>query len=393
MWIVKKKILCLTLCTILLISLTGCGSKSEEEKDSSNNTNTAEKSKPTIEINEIMSKYDSGIAAVKSTDDEIYIIDEEGNPRFKIEEKLTSGYSREVEVKNGYVTLTDCNGTSCNSIIYDASGKELKSETGARYGKVSKSGYFVVKRWEDSLANGTTDVTTIENLDGKVIKKVKSASGNYNILIGGNIFYIVERTSDGEDSTTKLYNPENGKSIECNLNADLERHSYKYDLVINQDKKEVYYEDLSQKYSIADNGILNANYYSSEDGIYDIKTGKLVKDLSEGNVKNIYSYDNVYYVTSETGYYYTLDKNFNYIKNPEKNDKYELLGVSDEGVVVNNYSTKKIQIIDQNYEVVKELNIDTNNEFDFIYPESNIDGNIIYLKDNGIFNIKLNKKI
>ena len=46
--------------------------------------------------------------------------------------------------------------------------------------------------------------------------------------------------------------------------------------------------------------------------------GKLAKDLTEGEVEDIFYSNNTYHVISKTGYYYTLNDSFEYVKEPKK---------------------------------------------------------------------------
>ena len=46
--------------------------------------------------------------------------------------------------------------------------------------------------------------------------------------------------------------------------------------------------------------------------------GNILKDISEGGIKEIEYYDGRFYVITNTEYWYVMDKNFNYILEPEK---------------------------------------------------------------------------
>ena len=58
-------------------------------------------------------------------------------------------------------------------------------------------------------------------------------------------------------------------------------------------------------------------------GIYTMD-GELAKDLTEGEVDDIFYYNGTYYVISETGFFYTMNDSFEYVKQPAKmlEDKY-----------------------------------------------------------------------
>ena len=58
----------------------------------------------------------------------------------------------------------------------------------------------------------------------------------------------------------------------------------------------------------------------------------MVKDFSEiGGILSIEDYNNTIYAISGTGYIYTMDENFNYIKEPEKSE-YNSLIKTEEGI-------------------------------------------------------------
>lgn len=388
----KRKCLVWGFLLITLFLLTGCGSNSSSSKsdddekvresssDKSNNKEEQTK-KETINISEVVCKFEDGLAAVKANDDYIYIIDEEGNVKFKIEQDLDVGsFAKDtIKIANSYVVIVkyDSENEKYISYMYDSDGKLVKSEENAIYSEVSKSGYFYVKRIEKSLA-GETETMVIEELEGNVIQEAKLSDEQE--LFGGYYEYVVNDVFINRDVLVDL---KTGKTQNFDSGTFYLGTEVIGDLIVCNNT--AYPIDLSGSYSFSGK-ILSNDFYYDYNGIYDLKTGNLLKDLSDGGVSDIYYYDGVFYVYSETNYVYTMDTSFNYIKSPEERKSVKLLGVSSDGVVMQDYSSASvIGLIDKNFSVTKK--------FDTFGVPDEVVGDYLYFSTGSMFSIKLNRDL
>jgi len=386
----KKKVLVWGFLVLVLFLTTACGSNktNEEEDDSSKNTELKEttdneekdSSKEVVKIEEVVCQFRDGLAVVNN-DNGSYVIDEEGYEKFKLEVDTGSFSGNDVKVANGYVTVVknDKEAQVYTSSIYDENGELIKSEENTIYGEVSSSGYVFVKRIEKSLS-GESETMAIEDLKGNVIKEAKL--NEYGNLFDHYDYIINDVFLNGDE----LINIKTGKTQSTNTSI-FDNSTEVYDDMIIRGGK-VYSLDLSSVYDYNGEKLLSKDFYYKENGIYEVVSGKLLKDLSEGGVESIYYYDGVFYVYSDTGYIYTMDTNFNYIKSPVERKSIELLGVSSSGVILGSIESKvKVSIIDKNFEDVKVLDMAG-------YPDEVKDnffyGNAGY---DYIFNIKLNKDL
>lgn len=385
----KKKILSLGVIAVLiamLFVLTGCRNNSDTNTETNvQNDNLVQDSSSTttvgLEIDEVLKKFDNGLALVQDENKYQYVIDESGKVVYENENK------QDVYVSNGYISVGNC--------VYDNKGMVVAQSENKIYGNVSKSEYVAVQiKTED--VSGTTTVEQIEDLKGN---KITDYSQTYTTYGGPDIEYLFEdfyTVFDRETEELLLINAKNNeiKKLEEILDVDGSR-PYVYeqygnwyrvgtkgslnDWFINSDFSKIisnvqYYnknryectEFILDKYMIG-------NGREDKVAAFDLE-GNMVKDFTEiGKIKSITDYNNIIYVISETGYIYTMDSSFNYILQPTKTE-YENLFKTKDGVWAS--KSKNIYLLNDKLEQGREFTTGKNLAFpigdgiNFIYSSS-----------------------
>ncbi len=356
----KKKILSILLIGILIIGLTGCGnSKNKTTNDNVLENSTNENTNKGREISKIYDFDLNGQSAVEFSDYSYTVIDTNGKEIYtgsKIEHiaLLSNGYLTYNSYIDGY-KLHSVN----ESYVMDLTGKKVLESTDTnekikRYGAVSVSGYVVVYEEADGL-NGKTYNYKIIDLKGNTIYD----GGEDKIFyLGGDYFCL--NLNDGIYGT--LVNAKTKKTTELDLSAE---NVYMY--YSNKDNfgilraEEIKTIDNNMNFGIEVSPIVLSyedGYLISSDGnnIID-KNGKVIRDLSEGGYKDITYNNKEFAVISETGYYYKVDTNNNYVVEPVK------IETNDSSVLINNdlyiikgQELKKYNSKSNSYESVVTIN-------------------------------------
>lgn len=233
-----------------------------------------------------------------------YIVDYKGNKKTKID----GACQADTYIMNNYVyTNNKIYGDSEFNYVFDSKGKEVYKANGSIIG-ISESGYCLISEKMDSMASGENEEYNIVDLkDGKSVYSSKS-----EMVYSDYKDYFIKEELNAMVSGTLI----DSKTLE----------EYK-DYASNKDYLKEESEELKS---------FNMPYYNGEKNylgstIIDVnkktilKNGKIIdfdgnelKDISEGDVKYICSYDDNIFVVTRTGYVYTLDKKYEYIAKPVK---------------------------------------------------------------------------
>ena len=437
----KKKILklfiLLAVVALLLVCLTGCENDKEDDDNDRKNDDAEEvvdedyelydnQNQGTVEISEIVYRFDGGIAIVKDENNNWFAINEKGE--IVLELPIAEGreaidlVKEDVTCKNGYIKV-DTHSTGNSIKYYDKNGKEILNdldEDTKIISDISKSGYYWVTKESKTLA-GNEYTYSIQDLDGNIIKDFgKKDSNSYAKLVGGDIFYGYLKENEEETDEETYIEVDNGKHFLLDaksgkeIEAEGQVENFRYvgygwylgwgvgsDDIIFKDNLEEYHELSSWR---KDMQIINEKYYierGSDTAIIRSMDGEEVKDLSEGEAKNIAYFDGVYYVISKTDFCYTLDENFDYILEPKEFNSGHIVGVTSDGVVVcqsDEDGNIKYYITNKNFEVEKELDIEnkkanwTNLEEILTNFDGLTEGDFLY-SSKGIYDVKNEKKL
>ncbi len=376
----KNKLLMILLCGVMVLGFaTGCGNKATNNNDNQKSEYENKEQQTGIAITETISSFENGYAVVKGTDGTSYVIDENGNSTYKLDSDKT-------KVVNGYIISS----TGMGNYVMDGKGKTIfEKEDNKEYVSISKSGNLVVRTREQSLS-GTNYKYSILDKNGKIIYADDSVS-EYKYIAGDVYLY-----------GSILVNAKTGKTYTFSDDVEVKgglTNGYLYFMGVSN-KNYIISEDLEKVYNLSTDfwsdfnilGIINEKYIYGKNtnsgndtyAIYDM-TGKIVKDLTEGGIQSIFEFDNVFYVKSNTGYIYTLDSEFNYIKDPVKDTS--VLIPTTKGILA--FKDSKVYLLNKNLDFKDELSYisnflarDMDNEIMKLHLNS---GYTYYLRDKFIY--------
>ena len=370
----RKKILSLGIIGVLLIMLfvlTGCGDKTTTNTNKSSNNNESsnvnQENRTGIAIKNIVQKFTDGLAVVEDSNENQYVIDENG---VVIYENTTN---KDIYISNGYISV--------GNYIYDNKGNEVTHNENKDYKNVSKSGFVAVTDTTEDIS-GTKSDNRVEDLKGNVI------SDSYGVYDVNYLFEDYFVAYDHEKDKDILINAKTKETQ--NLSDVLTDYNDKGDLpsaekigewylikcsgnddwyAKNDFSKAVslkqYFDDYSYKcdYFVLEKYIIGKGTQGGNSDLtkaFDLD-GNVVKDFSEiGGILSIEDYNNTIYAISGTGYIYTMDENFNYIKEPEKSE-YNSLIKTEEGIWgASTYrdgeeSKEKLVLLNDKLEETKEI--------------------------------------
>ena len=303
----KKIFLCL-LCGILLVGVTGCGN----EKENKNTDNTPKENNEGIAVTDVYATSNNYL--VVKADGKVYIIDNEGKKQGTLD--ITVDDKTIITINDdGYVYYGVSNG---EHNIYDKTGKTvLESNDDETYQYVSAEHYTIKSSKVSDFENGTSSKREIVDFNGKVIKELNPEFSQY--YLGGNIWHIYDEEdhwlynevtkeqNNDEDYFDRYYisGPDSNMAIPItDGGVFFNEHSF-----ITADLKYTYDENIIY--------VSSDYYYNNEDYSIYSYDGTKVKEFTSGDgFSHIFSIDNIYYVESGTGYFYTLDKDLNQNEEP-----------------------------------------------------------------------------
>ena len=332
----RRKILILSIVAILiamLVILTGCGNETKQLNSSQEATgdvtteNNSENKNNGIDVLE-MYATSSQYAVVLGNDTNYYIINKNGKIEGQLNVSSLSDSSGVKITNEGNVLINIENeGTK----IYDKNGNVIFEKTSNEtYSTLTDYNYTIKKSKTSDFESGSTWTSEIVDLKGQTIKKLNN--GDSYTYLGGHIWVV----SDNEGY--KLYNDKTDKSVNY-ANAYNLSNETSYNVNKSDDKSYclsgggVYYkksaiilEDLtvidreSNSMDFSNVIVVDENYYyNKEDKTIYKWDGTKVKEVSSGDgLLNIEYIDGKYFVRSGTGYYYTMDDNFESTSEPFK---------------------------------------------------------------------------
>lgn len=343
------KIFSMALLVVILCTLTGCSDKDvstnpvEESQNTSStellsnsvsNLASSEKNDDGIKILSVvqLQDVDTEISLVQLSEKTVSVINERGEVIKTIDEEnsdklLYQSYA----YKNGVIykdidknEKTQIKDKDIKEVIdLDTSKVIVEASDKVTIEGVTTSGYILT-------------INTVENLSGttyesKVIDKTGNTLWSKEYKYQPSLFRAVGKDfilySDSSSENISFVDVNTGKTTElefdngglkCERYGDLlfagvDENSY----AINLNTGEVISIDLNRVQKILNDKYVYATPLWGTEGIYTMQ-GELVKDLSEGGVKEINYKDNIYSIFSQTDFYYTLNDNFEYIVQPTK---------------------------------------------------------------------------
>ena len=195
---------------------------------------------------------------------------------------------------------------------------------------ITESGYILEKVTIENLA-GEKYESRIVDMQGNVIWKNEDSKSieYFQTVIGDYVAYRADRAG----GNYYIIDAKTGKSIDTGFSCipgyfecipfgdylltGISANNDKYIVIDLKNFKKIN-TNLSHVHKILNDKYVYATPLWGTVGIYTME-GKLAKDLTEGEVEDIFYSNNTYHVISKTGYYYTLNDSFEYVKEPKKN--------------------------------------------------------------------------
>lgn len=315
---------------ILVLFLTGCGSSNSDLglKDDKDKPNPPVANK---EIVKIVKGYEEG-------NDEAIVKLENDNKYYVVDDKILYSFEEKEENEN-FFKIRDK-----YLVVYKISKKErvnyiLNLETGKKiyegtdileYIDITEDGYVLVKEIKEELS-GTTYKYKIVDKNGK--ETWRDDDSYYNANMFKAIYKNVVVYSDISYNTFKIIDAVSGKETDFGLtghNSYFEYHVYGDDILMgisaNNDKYRIYKVSentmintkLSHVKKLLDDKRVYAEPLWETPGIYNYEDQKLLKGFDEGGIVHFAEYNDKYYIISQTNFYYVIDDNYNYVKEPVK---------------------------------------------------------------------------
>ena len=360
----QKKVLIVILSILLLLSvftLTGCGPQiggtpagGHEAQNIGENQSLGEQTQGTQNNNvqqgittilTVVYGFDDGRteSLIKySNDNNYYVIDKAGKVVYTISDDNMDISKNRVKYSNGYLLIdTQKYGpggeeTKINYVkdLRDGSTKLEGNET-TELVNVTESGY-VLERVTIEALGGTTYESRIVDLSGNVVWR---SEDNYDVECFETVVGDIVAYAGSSYSGYSFINAKTGKTMDlgfscvkgyfdCFVFGDyiltgVSANNDDY-LIIDINNFKKIEPELSHVHKILNDTYIYSTPLWGTVGVYDMQ-GKLAKDLTEGGVEDIFYHNGTYYVISDTGFFYTMDDKFAYVKQPIKmlEDTYE----------------------------------------------------------------------
>lgn len=348
----QKKIAILIAAVMILLSLftlTGCGMQNpvqmaQEGMNQLQSTGTGEQNNGQIssntQISNVIQPFDEQHeeALVTFTNDtNYYVINTEGKVVYSFSEPNVPSYASDsITYANGYI-LVDREisnyGEEDQRINYvkdlrDGSTKIEGTEL-IELVDITESGYVLQRVVVESLG-GKTYESRIVDINGNIVWQKEDGYGieYFATVLGDYVAYCEDSYSDNY----KIIDVKNNKTIDLGfgcasgyfecipfgnyLLTGISVNNDEY-VIVNLNNFTKTNTGLSHVHKILNDKYVYATPLWGTVGIYTMD-GELAKDLTEGEVEDIFYSNNTYYVISKTGYFYTLNDSFEYVKQPAK---------------------------------------------------------------------------
>lgn len=237
-----------------------------------------------------------------------------------------------------YWTVNYIKDLETKSII--AQGNEDKY-----YRDITEDGYLLYYEKTKSLSGAITTINVAKLTGEKILSLEPKGHGIFDVAYDNYIVY------DQENRKRTFFDVTTRKDAECYYFSKIKDYSLKDNkMIITYSENEYTTIDLdtfeSTQKPLSSVKAVNNKYICGEsalgEGLYAFD-GELVKKL-DGGVKDIFYKDNKYYVYSDTGFYYSLDENLNYLMEPVELKKDYTMQFVEGGAIFTNDTEHKIYI-------------------------------------------------
>ena len=370
----KRSITIIVLILFLVLSSSSCMKNDNTIKETKQDKDTY----TNLKVEKVYST--SKNYAIVEAQNKIFIVNNDGLISGKIETK-DNNYIYQIN-DNGYVYAQ----SKDNTIIFNKEGKSIYTNDNNEeyiYG-ISPDNYIIRKK------ESKYEVVDMEN---KLIHNNINFDSN-PLYLGGN-YYIYGNN---------LYNIKTGKSKKIEFEIDLKKftlnekkdytNNYKLinDEMVILDNKLLIKADMSIiKFNANKNIPINNLYYLNTDNnkIYSYENYFLKKVNIDRKIKTIFFNKDTYYVGTEDGYFYILDKSLNEKTTPLKLGNQVRL-INKYGVFVNKESiNRKTALYDFQGELIKDFDDYYLYDIQDFVSKSFIDG---VSNNTPIFNLTNNKE-
>lgn len=368
-------LLLVTFLCVTLITLTGCVNNSaqtmQEGMETPNGTlqtqvqgsiATEDSQQGELQVSSIIQEFDENRseALVSLENDTNYnVINTEGKIIYSFSKSSLPSHVSTSDLKyyNGYLLVNDESPTSDDEVVSFV--KDLRDGSTKIEGTdliecvdITESGYVLERVKVESL-EGETYESRIVDINGNVVwKNEDNWSVTYFATIVGDYVAYLPNTYSNQNYI--LINAKTGKTIDlgfhsiskyfdCQVFGDYlligsSANNDNYCVIDLKNFKKIN-TGLSHVHKILNDKYIYATPLYGTIGIYTME-GELAKDLTEGKVDDIFYFNDTYYVLSQTGYFYTLNSSFKYVKQPAKmlEDTYSRINI---GQYVTSFTTKK----------------------------------------------------
>lgn len=330
-----------------------------------------------------MNFYEYDKAVVKGTDGKTYLINEDGQAlsilNDDIEECIyVNGYDlspnllcyteKEFAGHEQHFQLYTIRDNNNNNVIFDEDDNIITP--------ISKNGFMITFDVVDQLS-GITENYKIIDINGNTVCELGEGWFDGVGYLGDDIFYYHWEGREGSsvlidakskkvlDLSTFQYNG-NNKNLKLKDCIEFGGVYYNKDLsgqYISFNECSDYTSVIDSGYGLPDDLPLANIRFWDKNTIYDFE-GNPLKEISDGGILHMIYYDSVYYIISTNNFIYTLDDNFNYITEPKKMERPRFVGLTNSGVVFNDW-----HLIDKNLDDI-DLSIPTDEYLvmgDYVY--------------------------
>lgn len=329
-----------------------------------------------------MNFYEYDKAVVKGTDGKTYLINEDGQALSILNDDI-----EECIYVNGYdlspnllcYTEKEFAGHDQHFQLYtirDNNNNVIFDEDDNIITPISKNGFMITFDVVDQLS-GITENYKIIDINGNTVCELGEGWFDGVGYLGDDIFYYHWEGREGSsvlidakskkvlDLSTFQYNG-NNKNLKLKDCIEFGGVYYNKDLsgqYISFNECSDYTSVIDSGYGLPDDLPLANIRFWDKNTIYDFE-GNPLKEISDGGILHMIYYDGVYYIISTNNFIYTLDDNFNYITEPQKMERPRFVGLTNSGVVFNDW-----HLIDKNLDDI-DLSIPTDEYLvmgDYVY--------------------------
>lgn len=282
------------------------------------------------------SEHNSEAVVTFGDERELYVIDTDGNVKYVISEpdvpaKLDLASC--AKYNNGYVLISYSENRDGEApyvnYVRDLNDGVIKIEedSATKFTGITESGYVLQRAVTDTLG-GLVYESKIVDIEGNVVWQNEDSKTieYFQPLVKDLVIYC-----EASYENYYLINVRTGDIIDLGFNCDADHFEYdisgRYfwansgnnytDIIIDMEDFRVVSTSVDGVYKVLNDKYVYARPNHREAGIYNLNE-ELIKDLSEGGVKYITYMDGLYYVISDTEFFYTMNDQLEYVQEPVK---------------------------------------------------------------------------